>query len=140
MSQIFRKITLLAAPLLIVLGLSFATLTPVAVQADDPPPPPPPPKSHVQDGLNAAGGSAADYDSSEKGTFRSTLQKIINILLFIIGIIAVIVIVISGIQYVTSGGNAEQASKAKNGIIFAVVGIIVAVMAYAIVGFVVDNI
>ena len=140
MSQIFRRITLLAAPLLIVLGLGFATLTPVTVQADDPPPPPPPPKSHIQDGLKAAGGSDADVDTSDKGTFRSTLQKIINILLFIIGIIAVIVIVVSGIQYATSGGNADQASRAKNGIIFAVVGIIVAVMAYAIVGFVIGNI
>ena len=69
-----------------------------------------------------------------------TIQKIINILLFIIGIIAVIVIIIAGIMYATSGGNSEQVNKAKNAILFAVIGIIVAVMAYAIVGFVTQNI
>ena len=86
----------------------------------------------AQKGVNSSGGdstSLSDY-----------IKTIINILLFIIGIIAVIVIVIAGIQYVTSGGNADQASKAKNAIIYAVVGIIIAVMAYAIVGFVVGNI
>ena len=132
MKQIFHKLTLIIAPLLIVFSIGFAALTPAIVQAA--------PKDKVQDGLTAAGGSSADSDTGSGGTFRKTIQNIINILLFIIGIIAVIVIVIAGIQYATSGGNADQASKAKNTIIYAIVGIIVAVMAYAIVGFVVGNV
>lgn len=132
MRQTLRKLTLMATPLLLVFSIGFATLTPALVQAA--------PKDEVQGGFTAAGGSASDADPSASGTLRTTIQKIINILLFIIGIIAVIVIVIAGIQYATSGGNAEQSSKAKNAIIYAVVGIIVAVMAYAIVGFVVGNI
>ncbi len=132
MKRTLRKLTLLTIPALMVFGIGFATLTPALVQAAT--------KDEVQSGLTAAGGSAADSSTGSDGTFRKTIQNIINILLFIIGIIAVIVIVIAGIQYVTSGGNADQASKAKNAIIYAVVGIIVAVMAYAIVGFVVGNI
>lgn len=69
-----------------------------------------------------------------------TVQKIINVLLFILGIIAVIVIVIGGVMYATSGGNAEQTKKAKDAILYAIIGIVVAVMAYAIVGFVTQNI
>jgi hypothetical protein len=75
-----------------------------------------------------------------KNGLVQTIQRIINILLFIIGIIAVVVLVIAGIMYATSGGNAEQTNKAKNAILYAVIGIIVAVMAYAIVGFVTQNI
>ncbi len=87
----------------------------------------------AQGAVNQAGGAG----SPNLSTF---IQNIINILLFVIGIIGVIVIVIAGIQYATSGGNADQARKAKDAIIYAIVGIIVAVMAYAIVGFVIGNI
>ncbi len=75
-----------------------------------------------------------------KSGVTQTIAKVVNVLLFIIGIIAVVVIVIGGIMYATSGGNAEQTKKAKDAILYAVIGIIVAVMAYAIVGFITQNI
>ncbi len=132
MKRFFSKLTLLALPLLLVLGIGFTVLAPTATYAA--------PQDEVKNGLTASGASSADTSTGKNGTFRKTFQNIISTLLFIIGIIGVIVIVIAGIQYATSGGNAEQASKAKNSIIYAVVGIIVAVMAYAIVGFVIGNI
>ena len=67
-------------------------------------------------------------------------QQIVNILLFITGAIAVIVIVIGGIKYVLSSGDSNQITSAKNTILYAVIGLVVAILAYAIVNFVIDKI
>jgi hypothetical protein len=61
---------------------------------------------------------------------------IVNILLFIIGAISVIMLIIGGIRYTISGGDSSAVTSAKNTIMYAIVGIIVAVLAYAIVNFV----
>lgn len=71
-------------------------------------------------------------------TFQSGIGTITNILLFLIGTIAVIAIVIGGIRYTTSNGDASQTKAAKDTILYAVIGLIVAIMAYAIVRWVVD--
>lgn len=73
-------------------------------------------------------------------TVTETLQSIINMLLFIAGVIAVLIIVVSGFRFVTSNGDAGSVSKAKNTIIYALIGLVVAVMAYAIVNFILGNI
>lgn len=64
---------------------------------------------------------------------------VINILLYIIGIIAVIMIVVGGVRYTVSNGNASQVKEAKDTILYAVIGLIVAIMAYAIVNFVLSR-
>ncbi len=64
------------------------------------------------------------------------IKNIINILITIGGIVAVIMIVIGGITYTTSGGDGTQTKRAKDTIIYAVVGLVVAVMAYGIVNWV----
>ncbi len=71
---------------------------------------------------------------------QATIKNVVDLLLWLTGIIAVIVIVIAGFRFVTSNGDPQQVSKARNTIIYAVVGIVVAVMAYAIVNFVLDNV
>jgi hypothetical protein len=84
-----------------------------------------------------------DGDSSErchtdtdKGpSLPKTIQYIIDLLLFLAGSIAIIVIVIAGLRYVTSSGDPQTASKAKNTIIYAVIGLIIAILSYAIVKF-----
>lgn len=62
--------------------------------------------------------------------------KIANILLFFVGVAAVIVLIIGGLRYATSGGEAQALSSAKNTILYAIVGIIVAFLAFAAVNFV----
>ena len=57
-------------------------------------------------------------------------------LMYGIGIISVVMIIIGGIRYATSGGNAEKVKSAKNTILYAVVGLAVALLALAIVTFV----
>lgn len=67
------------------------------------------------------------------------VRNITNALMFILGAIAVIVIVIGGIMYVVSAGDPGKAKTAKDTILYAVVGLIVALMAGAIVNFTVTN-
>ncbi len=66
----------------------------------------------------------------------SMITIVINILLFVVGIIAVIMIVVGGIRYTLSNGNASQVKEAKDTILYSVIGLIIALMAYAIVNFV----
>jgi len=67
-------------------------------------------------------------------------QTIINVMVSVVGVIAVAVIVIGGILYVTSTGDAAKAKRAQNTILYGVVGLVVAVLAYAIVNFVLKSV
>ncbi len=90
----------------------------------------------IQDGANSARGADQPLDLfGDAGVF----SKISSVLLFIVGAIAVIMIVIGGLRYVISGGDATQVQSAKNTILYALVGIIVAILAYAAVNFVVSS-
>lgn len=66
------------------------------------------------------------------------VQDIVNILLFVIGAVAVIMIVIGGLKYTTSNGDQNSITSAKNTILYAVIGLVVAILASAIVNFVVS--
>ena len=65
------------------------------------------------------------------------IRKIVNVLLFAIGTVSVIMIIVGGIRYTLSNGNAAEITGAKNTILYSVVGLVVAMMAWAIVNFVV---
>lgn len=67
------------------------------------------------------------------------LQTIVNTLLFILGAAAVLVIVVSGATFIMSNGDSSLITAAKNRILYAVIGIIVALMAYAIVSFIISQ-
>ena len=65
--------------------------------------------------------------------------RIINTLLVILGSVAVIMIIIGGIRYAVSNGDQAQITAAKNTILYSIVGIVVAIMAGAIVNFVISR-
>ncbi len=67
------------------------------------------------------------------------VQNVLNIAYFLMGIIAVIIIIVSGITYATSAGNAASVTKARNQIFYAVIGIVVVITAYAITNFVLSR-
>lgn len=67
------------------------------------------------------------------GCFLST---VINIALYFIGAISVLMIIIGGVRYTMSAGNEKAVGAAKNTILYAVVGLVVALLAFAIVNFV----
>jgi len=62
----------------------------------------------------------------------------VNVLLFVVGVLSVIMIIIGGLRYVISGGNTAAVSAAKNTVLYAIVGVVIAFLAYAIVNFVLD--
>ena len=64
-------------------------------------------------------------------------KTITNVLLFIIGAISVIMLVIGGIRYTVSAGDSSAVTAAKNTIFYAIIGIVVAILAYAVVNFVI---
>lgn len=83
----------------------------------------------------ASGGTICD---SKGDDFYGIMKTIINTILMVLGMIAVIMIVIGGIRYTTSNGESSQIQSAKNTILYAVVGLIVAILAFAIVNFVIE--
>lgn len=88
----------------------------------------------------ASDGAKTTTDSSARGaTLPERLKDIVNILLFVLGAIAVIIIVIGGLRYVLSSGDAGAIKGAKDTILYAIVGLIVALLAYAIVNFVITQ-
>ena len=66
-------------------------------------------------------------------------QTITNVLLFIIGAVSVIMLIIGGIRYTTSQGDQTAVQNAKNTILYSIVGIVVALLAYAAVNFVLTS-
>lgn len=78
-------------------------------------------------------------DGTDANDLNRIIKNVVNVLLFIVGIAAVIMIIIGGLKYVTSSGDQAQVTSAKNTIIYSVIGLLVAAMAYAIVNFVVDK-
>jgi type IV secretory pathway VirB2 component (pilin) len=89
----------------------------------------------------AAGGKVSgvkclDSAGHERSPVSVTIQNVVNLLLYIAGIIAVIYIVIGGMRYVLSNGDSSAASKGRDTILYAVIGLVVAILAYAIVNFV----
>lgn len=69
---------------------------------------------------------------ADSNAFASALRAVF----LIIGSLAVIIIVVAGIQYVVSAGNPDQTRKAKDAILYAVVGLIISLLAVTIVSFV----
>ncbi len=68
------------------------------------------------------------------------IQLVVNILSFIIGITAVIMIMVSGFKYITSGGDASKVSSAKSTLIYALIGLVVVALAQFIVQYVFDKV
>lgn len=88
--------------------------------------------SKIKQGVTDSGAKSTDNTQG----LLSTIKIVVNILLFIIGAIAVIMIIIAGFRMVTANGDSGTISQARNTVLYAVIGIIVAFMAFAIVNFV----
>lgn len=73
---------------------------------------------------------------SEGDDVADLIKTIISTLMFMLGAVSVIMIIYSGIQYVISAGNTTKVDKAKNTLLYSVVGLVVAILAGAIVSFV----
>ena len=90
----------------------------------------------LQAGADCSKGNGQQTDLfGQSGVFKT----ITNVLLFLIGAISVIMLVIGGLRYVVSGGESSAVTAAKNTILYAIVGVIVALLAYAAIAFVIGS-
>lgn len=89
----------------------------------------------VRDGAEAA--RAKDMPSELVGE-RGVFTNISNTILYIVGIISVIMLILGGIKYVLSGGDSKKVTDAKNTILYAIIGLVIAILAFAIVNFVLN--
>jgi hypothetical protein len=70
---------------------------------------------------------------------QTNIKAILETVLNIVGGLALLMIVVSGLRYVISAGDPQRTSKAKNGIVYSLVGLVIAIMAQAIVVFVANR-
>ena len=127
MKQLAKKITGLVAVAAVVLATAFVPAIPVNA-ADN---------NAVQSGINSAkGDGVAENLTGNSGVFTT----IVNTLLFIVGAVSVIMLIWGGIRYATSAGNSSAVTAAKNTIMYAIVGLIIAFLAFAIVNWVLAGI
>lgn len=77
-------------------------------------------------------GDGCSCDGGQGESINNILQLVVNILSVGIGVLAVIGIVVVGIQYLTAGGNEEQTRKAKRRLLEIVIGVAAYILIYAI--------
>ena len=85
------------------------------------------------------GAGNAKTGGANTSNLTDIIKLVTNLLLFILGAVSVIMIIVGGIKYTTSNGSAEQIKSAKNTIMYSIVGLVVAIFAYAIVNFVIQK-
>lgn len=90
--------------------------------------------AQISGGINDAKGD--DVPSQLFGGEGSIFTTVVNVLLFIIGALSVIMLIWGGIRYTTSGGSSSAVTSAKNTIMYAIIGLVVAFLAFAIVNWV----
>lgn len=90
----------------------------------------------IHDGASSARG--VDQATSLFGA-TGIFTTITNVMLFAVGAVSVIMVVIGGLRYVISGGNSGNITTAKNTILYAVIGLIISILAYALVNFVISS-
>jgi len=118
------------AAIITVCTLAIVPLTPVAAV-------------DVFDNCNGAGADTAICKAARDDKLfgpNGLWNRILNTFTFIIGAVAVLMIIIGGMRYVTSNGDPAQLTSAKNTILYAAIGLVLAAMANAIVNFVLTNI
>lgn len=120
------KIKRIIVSTLVMAGLVAVPLAPSLVSAA--------PADEIGSGVTAVGG---EEGGGQEG-FNEGIKTIVNMMLFLLGVIAVIMIIIGGFRYATSNGDPGTTKAAKDTILYAVIGLVVAILAYAIVNFVVN--
>lgn len=72
-------------------------------------------------------------------TLENDVKDIINAVILVLGIVCVIVMIIGGVTYMTSSGDAGKVKKAKDTILYGIIGLVICVLAYAIVNWVIGG-
>lgn len=93
--------------------------------------------AQVSDGIDAA--TTSEMKDRQIDGENGLVKTVVNVLLWVVGILSIIMIIFSGLRYITSSGDAAKTKAAQNTLIYSVVGLIVAILAWAIVKVVMDR-
>ena len=91
--------------------------------------------SEITSGMNATSAGTSTPTNA-----NVVIKNVTNTMFFIIGAVSVIMLIYGGIRYTTSGGNANSVTAAKNTVIYSIVGLVIAILAFAVVQFVVNQV
>ena len=110
------------------LAMAFTAVSPVSlsVYADS--------RDEAQNGAKLVDGGGGSNQN-----LPDIITTIINVMLFIAAALAVIMIIYGGIRYITAHGDEKQVKVAKDTIVYSVAGLIIAILAYALVTFIFDR-
>ncbi len=122
MKQI-SKAKVLTAAMCLAMVFAAASLVSLPVYADS--------RDEAQNGANLANSGGGSNQN-----LPDIITTIINVMLFIAAALAVIMIIYGGIRYITAHGDEKQVKVAKDTIVYSVTGLIIAILAYALVTFI----
>lgn len=133
--RIIKKITRSLAPLLLIAVMVVTTLTLLS------------PQVHADAKSAACEGAGLVFDSSNgecapptgSPSVNDTVQNALNLFSAIVGIIAVIMLIVGGINYITSQGDSSKTTKAKDTILYAAIGLVIVALAQVISHFVLER-
>lgn len=97
-------------------------------------------KTAACQGVSFSNSGGCNEANQAANSLNKIVRLIINILSIVIGVAAVIMIMVAGFKFITSGGDSSQISSAKNGLLYAVIGLVVAALAQVIVRFVLKQV
>ncbi|MEI9913689.1 MAG: pilin [Candidatus Saccharibacteria bacterium] len=122
---------------LLIISLSLVTLFGFANVSADSPSVAYAPVNKVATFVGDACGGLSNISSTTcpggSDTIKNIAKTVVNIMSLIVGILAVIMIIVSGFKYITSGGDSNAVASAKNTLVYAIVGVFIAVIAQFIV-------
>jgi len=124
-----KHLRLFLAGCAVMLGLGG--LVPAVALADTP-------KSIVCQTIEA--GSDCKSTPKDSTSLTDVIKAVVNILSYLVGVVAVIMVIVSGFKYVTAAGDSSKVSSAKNTLIYAIVGIVIVALSQSIVKFVLNKI
>jgi len=90
--------------------------------------------------VNTDCNSGGITDAQAQDKINDIIRTVINMFSLVVGVVSVIMIIIGGLKYITSGGDSGNVSGAKNTILYAVIGIVIVALAQFIVRFVLTKI
>lgn len=88
---------------------------------------------------DATGNVKCEVDTDTTKSLPAIVAFIINVFSWIIGAVSVIMIIYGGFRYITSGGDSNGVTAAKNTILYAIIGLIIVALAQIIVNFVLNK-
>lgn len=83
-----------------------------------------------------AGPQGANYPSPDKNNLRNIIVNAIRIVMALLGVLFLILIIISGFEWMTSGGNSTKIANAKKRLINAIIGLVIIICSYIILSFI----